>query len=86
MMEYLMIGGGLLAGIAAHIIKKVIQQRESDRAFSLGRYLTENPYKTAMVVFYAGAGAVGLYMDGSLSPYTAIVTGFAANSMSGKSD
>lgn len=82
--DLLLVGGGLLFGVIAHIVKKVIEQRESDKTFSLKRYLVENPYKTFMVFVYAVGGAVGLYMDGSLSLYTAIVTGAAANSFSGK--
>lgn len=74
----------LMFGIIAHIVKKVIEVRESDRTFSMKRYLTENPYKTFMVFFYAIGGAFALHMDGTLSVYTAIVTGFAANSLSGK--
>ena len=83
-LDYALVGGGLVLGVIGHIIKKVVELRESDHSFSLKRYLVENPYKTFMVVFYAGAGAVGLHMDGTLSIYTAIVTGFAANSFSGK--
>ena len=85
-MEYLLIVFGLLAGVCAHVVKKVIQRRELDKAFSLKQYLTENPYKTVMILFYAAVGAAGLYYDGSLTIYTAAVTGFAANSLSGKSD
>jgi len=84
--QYGLIVGGLLLGVVAHIIKKVIQQREADSTFSLKKYLTMNPYKTVMVFFYAVAGAAGLHMDGSLTIYTAIVTGFAANSLSGKGE
>lgn len=83
-LDYGLVIGGLLLGVIGHIVKKVVEQREMDRSFSLKRYLVENPYKTFMVIFYAGAGAVGLHMDGTLSMYTAIVTGFAANSFSGK--
>lgn len=82
--EYWPIALGLLLGVLAHIIKKVIEQRELDRSFSLMRYLTENPYKTFMVLVYAIGGAAGLHMDGSLTIYTAMVTGAAANSFSGK--
>ena len=83
-MEYFWIVVGLLSGVVAHIVKKVIEQRDSDKSVSLKKYLTENPYKTFMVVFYAVAGAAGLYVDGTLTIYTAIVTGAAANSFSGK--
>lgn len=84
--EYALVGLGLVLGVVAHIIKKVIEQRETDTTFSLKRYLVERPYKTFMVLFYAVGGTVGLYMDGTLSIYTALVTGFAANSLSGKGE
>lgn len=86
MLEYVLIGIGLLVGVAAHIVKKVIELRVEDKTFSLKKYLTENPYKTFMVLFYAAAGAAGLYADETLSIYTAVVTGFAANSLSGKGE
>lgn len=86
MIDELIIAGGTLVGVAGHVLKKVIQQRESDKTFSLKRYLMENPYKTAMTVFYAGGGVAGLYFSDTATFYTAIVTGFAANSLSGKSD
>jgi len=82
--ELAIVAAGLLLGIIAHIVKKVIEQRELDKTFSLKRYLVENPYKTFMVLVYAVGGAAGLHMDGSLTLYTAIVTGAAANSFSGK--
>lgn len=77
---------GLLIGIAGHILKKVITRRETDATFSLKQYLTENPYKTAMTVFYAGAALTGLYYSDTQSIYTAILAGFSANSLSGASD
>lgn len=86
MIEYLGIFLGVVMGVIAHVVKKVIQQRETDREFSLMKFLKQNPYKTFMVVFYACAGCAGLYVDGSLTIYTAVVTGFAANSLSGAGD
>ena len=82
--QYWPIAAGLVLGVLAHIIKKVIELRETDRTFSLVKYLTQNPYKTFMVLVYAIGGAAGLAMDGSLTIYTAMVTGAAANSFSGK--
>ena len=74
----------MLIGLAAHIVKKVIEMPETDLTFSIKRYLMENPYKTFMVLFYEIGGAAGLAMDGSLTFYTATVTGAGANSFSGK--
>ena len=81
-----LIGLGAALGIVGHVLKKVIQQRESDATFSLNKYLTMYPYKTAMTVFYAVGGLAGLYFSGTESFYTALLTGFAANSLSGASD
>ena len=91
-MEYLtvdnaLIGLGLIIGIAAHIVKKVIQQRENgDKGYGIKQFFRDNPYKTFMTFFYGGAGLMGLYVIGDVSIYTAILTGFSANSLSGASD
>lgn len=90
-MEYVtlengVIVGGLLLGIVAHIVKKVITHRESDVKYGITQFLKDNPYKTFMTFFYAGAGLMGLYVMGDVSIYTAILTGFSANSLSGASD
>ena len=85
-MDYLLIAVATFAGVSGHILKKVITEREKNAVFSLRDYLTMYPYKTAMTVFYAVGGVVGLYYADSASVYTALVTGFAANSLSGASD
>lgn len=81
-----LVAGGALLGVVGHVLKKVIQQRESDNTFSLRQYLTLYPYKTAMTFFYAAGGVAGLYFSGTAEFYTALLTGFAANSLSGASD
>ena len=86
MNEYIFIGVGAICGVVAHILKKVIMRRESDKTFSLRNYLTQNPYKTVMTLFYAGAGVAGLVVAGEASFYTALLAGFSANSLSGASD
>lgn len=90
-MEYLTLHNAgiilaLLGGIGAHIIKKVVTRRESDGQFSLGQFLRENPYKTAMTFFYGSAGLLGAYAIGEVSIYNAVLLGFSANSLSGASD
>ena len=84
--EYLIVGSGTMAGVIGHVLKKVIQQRESDTSFGLRQFLTSYPYKTAMTLFYAIGGTAGLYFTDTATFYTALVVGFAANSLSGKSD
>ena len=77
---------GAILGVAGHVLKKVIQRREVEQGFSLKAYLTLYPYKTAMTLFYAIGGVAGLYFSGTAEFYTALLTGFAANSLSGASD
>jgi hypothetical protein len=83
---YLIVAAGCLSGIAGHILKKVIQQRESDSTFTLKDFLSKYPYKTAMTVFYAVGGTAGLYFSDAATFYTALTVGFAANSLSGAAD
>ncbi len=86
MIEDALIVVATFIGVAGHILKKIIQQRETDNTFSIKRYLSEKPYKTAMTVFYAGAGVAGLYYSDTQAIYTAFLAGYAANSVSGASD
>lgn len=79
------VAGGLF-GIAGHILKKIIAEREKLSTFSAKDYFTLYPYKTAMTFFYAVGGIAGLYFTGTAELYTAMLTGFAANSLSGASD
>ncbi len=83
-LEYLWIILALIAGITGHIVKKVVVERETDASFNLKRFLVENPYKTFMTLFYAVGGALLLVQLDQLSIYTALLTGFSANSLSGK--
>ena len=85
-MDYLIVGAGTLVGVVGHVLKKVITEREKDNTFGIKRFLTMYPYKTIMTVFYAVGGTAGLYFSDTQSFYTALVVGFAANSLSGASD
>lgn len=86
MIDQVLIVLATVTGVAGHILKKLVQQREQDKTIQLKRYLTENPYKTALTVFYAAGAVAGLYMTETQSVYTALLAGFSANSLSGKSD
>lgn len=86
MIEHVLIALATVAGVAGHILKKIVQQRESDPSLQLKQYLTQNPYKTALTVFYAVGAVGGLYMTDTVTYYTALLAGFSANSLSGKSD
>jgi hypothetical protein len=84
--DHALVAGGLLFGVFGHILKKVIQVRQTDASFHLTTFLTMYPYKSIMTLFYAVGGVAGLYWSGSAEFYTALTVGFAANSLSGASD
>lgn len=86
MTEYLIVAAGCVSGIAGHILKKVIQQRETNSSFTLKDFLVLYPYKTVLTIFYAVGGTAGLYFSDAATFYTALTIGFAANSLSGASD
>lgn len=85
-MENLLVVLGTVLGIIGHVLKKIVQARETDNTFSLKKYLTLYPYRTALMAFYAVGGTAALYWTGTAEFYTALVTGFAANSLSGAAD
>lgn len=74
---------GCLFGVVGHFLKKIVEARQSDAGYSIRRQFTEKPYKSMLTFFYAGAGLAGLYMAGDVSVYSAVVVGFASNSLSG---
>ena len=84
--SYLFVGAGTLVGVVGHVLKKVITEREKDNTFGVKRFLTLYPYKTVMTLFYAVGCTAGLFYSDTQSFYTALVVGFAANSLSGASD
>lgn len=85
-LDHALVVSGLLFGVVGHILKKVIQVRQSDSSFHLSTFLTMYPYKSVMTLFYAVGGLAGLYWSGTAEFYTALTVGFAANSLSGASD
>lgn len=86
LLAYGIVGAGTLAGVVGHILKKIITEREEHPDFGIKQFLTMYPYKTAMTVFYALGGTAGLYFTDTATFYTALVVGFASNSLSGASD
>ena len=86
MIEMLFLISALIAGIAGHVLKKVIQLRNTDKTFSLKKYLIAYPYKTALMVFVAAGAFLYLLDDGTLSYATAFMAGFSASSAGGTGD
>ncbi len=85
-MEMALLILALLVGVAGHILKKVIQVRNTDKTFSLKKYLTAYPYKTVLMVFIAAGAFLYLLDDGTLSYATAFMAGFSASSAGGTGD
>lgn len=86
LLDYVFAIIALLAGIAGHVLKKVIQLRNTDKTFSLKKYLISYPYKTALMVFVAAGAFLYLLDDGTLSLATAFMAGFSASSAGGTGD
>jgi len=85
-MELLYLILAMLAGSAAHIVKKVIEKRKTDATFSLKDFLTKYPYKTALAVMAGVGGFLGLQAAGELSLASAFMTGYIANSLGGAAE
>ena len=73
----------LLLGYVVHILKKVIQQRQSNKAFSLKDYLLAWPYQSIVSLIMSVGGYFGLLATGELSAASAFLMGVTANSLAG---
>lgn len=70
----------LLAGMLAHFLKKVIEERRAGRLVTLKAYWLANPYATAFSVLGAVAGFVALAGTAELTKLTAFGLGYACDS------
>ena len=74
----------MLLGNLAHIIKKVVQVRETvDNKFRLSTYLVMYRYKTYLVVIAGFIGYITLNSTNELTYLTAFMAGYMANSLGG---
>ena len=80
---YLLTIGLMLLGNVTHIVKKVVEVRQTDGTFSIMKYLTMFPYKTFLIVMAGLGGYLGLLAADELTYVSAFLTGFAANSLGG---
>ena len=76
----------MFAGSFLHVIKKVIQRRQTNDKFSLKDFLTKYPYKTIMSVAAGVVGYLMLMQAGELTYVAAVLTGYTANSLGGAAD
>lgn len=73
--------GLVILGTLAHVLKRVIEERETDKQFGLREYFGLYPYRTALMVLTAIGTSVGLFYAGELTPVTAFATGYMAQSV-----
>ncbi|MDJ0952549.1 MAG: hypothetical protein QNJ81_02600 [Acidimicrobiia bacterium] len=75
--------GLMLLGNITHIVKKVVEVRQTDGEFSILKYLSMYPYKTFLIVMAGVGGYLGLLSAGELTYVSAFMVGFVANSLGG---
>jgi len=75
--------GLMLLGNITHIVKKVVEVRQTVGTFSLWQYLSMYPYKTFLIVMAGVGGYFGLMSAGELTHVSAFMVGFMANSIGG---
>ena len=80
---YLLTIGLMLLGNVTHVVKKIVEVRQTDGTFSLKKYLSLYPYKTFLIVMAGVGGYLGLLAADELTYVTAFMAGFMANSLGG---
>ena len=81
-LEHVIYGSSLLAGVTTHIVKKVMQHRleKNDKTFHLKTFLMAYPYQSFLVLM-AGVGSyLTLMGQGELGAASAFLAGIASNS------
>ena len=71
----------MLLGHVAHIIKTVVQLRESDDTISLKKYIIQRPYKTSLALCGSLIGYIMLNDSGQLTLVAAMSVGYMADSV-----
>jgi hypothetical protein len=73
----------LFSGTFTHVIKKIVEMRQTDETFTLKIWLTKYPYKTALTFMAGVGGFLGLMAAGELSYVSSFMVGYMANSLGG---
>jgi hypothetical protein len=81
--EYVITGTALAAGLAVHVLKKVVEKRQENDQFQLKDYLTAYPYQTVVSVLMSFGGYFTLLATGELTGASAFLMGVTANSLAG---
>lgn len=76
--------GLLVLGIVAHWGKKLMEiHQETGRLMTPAEYFRAQPYRVIWTTLLAVGAGIALYSMGELTPVTAIVYGFACDSVAG---
>jgi hypothetical protein len=86
MMEMLFLVLLLIAGTGTHVLKKIVERRQTDDTFSAKDWLTKYPYKTALTFMAGVGGFLALMAVGELTFVSAFMTGYVANSLGGAAE
>lgn len=78
---FLQMMGLVLLGTIAHVLKLVVEKRQTDQTFGMRDYLGLYPYRTALMVLTAVGTSIGLFTAGELTGVTAFATGYMAQSI-----
>lgn len=81
MIEHLLFLAVMLLGHTAHILKSVIQLRETEGAMTLRVYIKQRPYKTAFALCGSLVGYIMLADTGQLTLVAAMGVGYMADSV-----
>lgn len=76
----------LIAGTGTHVLKKIVERRQTDDTFSAKDWLTKYPYKTALTFMAGVGGFLALMAAGELTFVSAFMTGYVANSLGGAAE
>jgi len=76
----------LVVGTGTHVIKKVVERRKTDSAFTLKLWLTQYPYKTLLTLMAGVGGFLGLMAAGELTYASSFMVGYMANSLGGAAE
>ena len=70
-----------LCGVASHVLKQIIQVRQTDETLHIGAYLTKYPYQMTLMLVGAIVAFIVLLEMNQLNMASAFMGGYMANSV-----
>lgn len=71
----------ILLGAFCHVLKLIVEVRETNKDFGWRDYIGAYPYKTLLMVLTSFGGSIGLYFAGELTAATAFAAGYIGQSV-----